>query len=65
MARKRFAECEEAARSSSLAERVDRAAVSRLLTDGYRRAWESSLAVASFPGLRLQPAILKLDFTQA
>lgn len=42
MARKRSAECEEAARSSSLAERADRAAVSRLLTDCCRRAWESS-----------------------
>jgi hypothetical protein len=40
MAEKLFAECEEAARSSSLPERVDRGAISRILTDSYRRAWD-------------------------
>ena len=40
MADKLFAECEEAARSSSLPERVDRGAISRILTDSYRRAWD-------------------------
>jgi predicted nucleotidyltransferase len=40
MAQKLFAECEEAARSSTLPERVDRAAISRILTDSYRRAWD-------------------------
>jgi len=39
MAQKLFAECEEEARCSSLPERVDRAAISRLLTDSYRKAW--------------------------
>jgi uncharacterized protein len=42
MAQTLFAECEEAVKSSSLPERVDRAAVSRLLTDSYRKAWDSS-----------------------
>ena len=41
MAQRLFAECEEAARSSSLPERVDRAAVSHLLADSYRKAWDS------------------------
>ena len=41
MAQRLFAECEEAAKSSSLPDRVDRAAVSRLLTDSYRKAWDS------------------------
>jgi uncharacterized protein len=39
MAQKLFSECEEAARVSPLPERVDRAAVSRLLADCYREAW--------------------------
>jgi predicted nucleotidyltransferase len=39
MAQKLFAECEEAAETSRLPERVDRAAVSRLLTVAYRKAW--------------------------
>ena len=38
-AQKLFAECEQAAKSSPLPERVDRAAISRLLTDSYRKAW--------------------------
>jgi len=42
MAGKLFTECEEAAKSSSLPERVDRASVSRLLTDSYRKAWDST-----------------------
>ena len=42
MAQKLFMECEEAAKSSSLPERVDRAAVSRLLTDSYRKAWDAT-----------------------
>ena len=41
MARKLFAECEDAAKSSSLPERVDRAAVSRLLTAAYRNDWDA------------------------
>lgn len=41
MAHKLFAECEEAAKSSPLPEQVDRAAISRLLTDSYRKAWDS------------------------
>jgi hypothetical protein len=41
MAQKLFAECEEAARTSLLPERVDRAAISRLLTDAYRKAWDA------------------------
>jgi predicted nucleotidyltransferase len=40
MAQTLFAECEEAAKSSSLPEKVDRAAVSCLLTDSYRKAWD-------------------------
>jgi hypothetical protein len=42
MAQTLFAECEDAAKSSSLPDRIDRAAVSRLLTDSYRKAWDSS-----------------------
>jgi uncharacterized protein len=42
MAQKLFAECEEAAKSSPLPERVDRSAVSRLLANAYRRAWDLS-----------------------
>jgi hypothetical protein len=41
MAEKLFSECEEAARSSSLPEKVDRAAVSMLLADSYRKAWDA------------------------
>jgi predicted nucleotidyltransferase len=39
MTRKLFEECEAAEKTSSLAEQVDRAAVSRLLADSYRKAW--------------------------
>src|SRR5579863_6971721 len=42
MAQKLFSECEEAARSSSLPDRVDRAAISRLLADAYRKSWDAS-----------------------
>ena len=42
MAQKLFAECEEAAKSSPLPERVDRSAISRLLTDSYRKAWDAA-----------------------
>lgn len=42
MAQKLFAECEEAAKSSPLPERVDRSAISKLLTDSYRKAWEAA-----------------------
>jgi hypothetical protein len=41
MAEKLFSECEEAARSSSLPEKVDRAAVSMLLADSYRKTWDA------------------------
>jgi uncharacterized protein len=41
MAQKLFAECEEAAEASALPERVDRSAISRLLTDAYRKAWDA------------------------
>jgi hypothetical protein len=39
MAQRLFSECAEAARLSSLPEKVDRAAVSRLLADRYCEAW--------------------------
>jgi uncharacterized protein len=39
MAQKQFAECEAAAKASSLPEKIDRAAVSKLLAESYRRAW--------------------------
>jgi hypothetical protein len=42
MAERLFAECEEAAKSSCLSERVDRTAVSSLLADSYRRAWDTA-----------------------
>lgn len=42
MAHKLFTECENAAKSSSLPDRVDRATISRLLTDSYRKSWSSS-----------------------
>jgi predicted nucleotidyltransferase len=41
MAQMLFAECEEAARQSALPEKVDRAAVSRLLAKSYREAWDA------------------------
>ena len=41
MAQKLFAECEEVAKASGLPERVDRGAISRLLTDAYRQAWDA------------------------
>ena len=40
MAQRQFAECEEAARLSPLPEKVDRAAVSAILANAYRNAWE-------------------------
>jgi uncharacterized protein len=40
-AEKLFAECDEAAKLSTLPEKVDRMAVSRLLADAYRRAWDA------------------------
>src|SRR5579864_3332851 len=42
LADKMFSACEQAAESSSLPERVDRAAVSRLLAHSYRKAWSAS-----------------------
>jgi predicted nucleotidyltransferase len=39
MAEKQFAECEAAAKLSSLPEKIDRAAVSKLLAESYRNAW--------------------------
>jgi uncharacterized protein len=42
MAQALFGECEEAAKSSFLPDRVERAAVSRLLTASYRKAWDSA-----------------------
>jgi len=39
MARQQFAECEDAAKASYLPEKVDRAAVSKLLAESYRAAW--------------------------
>jgi len=41
MAQKLFADCEDAAKLSPLPERVDRAAISRLLTDSYRQVWDA------------------------
>ena len=43
MAQRLFAECEEAARHSFLPEKVDRAAVSKLLAKAYREAWDASI----------------------
>ncbi|HYM75416.1 MAG TPA: nucleotidyltransferase domain-containing protein [Candidatus Dormibacteraeota bacterium] len=40
-AEKLFAECEKAAETSTLPERVDRARVSRLVADLYRRMWDA------------------------
>jgi len=42
MAAKLFTECEEAAGRSSLPEKIDRAAVSRLLAETYREAWKTA-----------------------
>jgi uncharacterized protein len=42
LAQKQFAECEEAARTSSLPEKINRAAVSQLLVESYRAAWMPS-----------------------
>lgn len=42
MAQRLFAECEEAARHSSLPDKVDRTAVSNLLGDSYRKAWSAT-----------------------
>jgi|SRR5271154_2491554 len=42
IAHKEFAECENAAKTSSLPERIDRAAVSRLLAESYRAAWSAN-----------------------
>jgi len=41
MVQRQFAECEEAAKASSLPEKVDRRAVSKLLADSYREAWNA------------------------
>jgi len=40
-AKELFQECEEATRASVLAEKIDRVAVSKLIADCYREAWES------------------------
>jgi uncharacterized protein len=42
MAQKQFAECEEAAKTSSLPEKINRTAVSKLLAESYREAWEAT-----------------------
>jgi len=42
MAQKLFSECEEAAKSSPLPERVDRSAISGLLTNAYLKAWDAA-----------------------
>jgi uncharacterized protein len=42
MAEELFAVCEEAAKTSTLPEKVDRKAVSRLITAGYRKMWDAS-----------------------
>jgi uncharacterized protein len=42
MAQKQFAESENAAKASSLPEKVDRAAVSHLLAESYRAAWAAA-----------------------
>jgi uncharacterized protein len=42
MAQKLFADCEEAAKSSWLPDKVDRLAISRLLATSYRTAWEAA-----------------------
>lgn len=42
MAHKEFAECEDAAKASSLPEKIDRAAVSKLLAKSYRTAWSAT-----------------------
>jgi uncharacterized protein len=40
MAQQLFEECENAAKTSPLPEKVSRAAVSRVLSDSYRKAWD-------------------------
>ncbi len=42
MAQKLFVECKETAEVSPLPERVDRTAISILLTNAYRRAWDTA-----------------------
>jgi uncharacterized protein len=42
MAHKEFAQCEDAAKESSLPERIDGAAVSKLLAKSYRTAWSTT-----------------------
>ena len=42
MAQKQFEDCEEAAKASSLPEKIDRASVSRLLAQSYREAWDAT-----------------------
>jgi len=42
MAHKQFAECENAAKASPLPEKIDRAAVSKLLAESYRAAWRAN-----------------------
>jgi hypothetical protein len=42
MAQKQFADCEQAAKGSSLPEKIDRAAVSKLLAQSYRAAWATA-----------------------
>lgn len=42
MAEKQFAGCRSAAAESSLPEKIDRAAISKLLAEAYRTAWDSA-----------------------
>jgi predicted nucleotidyltransferase len=42
LAQKQFAKCEEAARKSSFPEKINRAAVSKLLVESYRAAWNAT-----------------------
>jgi predicted nucleotidyltransferase len=42
MARKQFAECEQAAKASSLPEKIDRTAISKLLAESYRTSWSTN-----------------------
>jgi predicted nucleotidyltransferase len=42
MAHRQFAECEDAAKASSLPEKIDRVAVSKLLAESYREAWSAN-----------------------
>jgi uncharacterized protein len=41
MAQRQFADCEQAAKASSLPEKIDRAAMSKLLAESYRTAWST------------------------